>query len=370
MSLSLARPLSRRLRVVVLAFASAGIFVFGGGTACANAPDPELLIALDGIWQLERPAVSTLAEGLERKDGSDPVRFESEARDALAYLHTSAEDSAVEFARKRFPAQTSPWGALPRLQTSDARLIEVTLPRKRYLVLSGVGEGLFRIGDWQRFGFLHVVDVSQRWAPVHYPLVAEAGLRERVIGRLPGSPVLNYLRLIPAHWSDPSTIDAYEVRVYALNPKGAEPVKQADGAPLAYRLARSPADQRWQLQPITATPVADARDAAGASFSAPPAAAERGWAQTSPAAESATDVSAGVSAGTEAGAATATATAARSAVSSEAPEPGKTGRFEQIASHEAQAQVDGAESAAKAKAQDAAADSASSAFKKKLPSLH
>jgi hypothetical protein len=366
MSLSIARPLSQRLRVFVFVLA----FGSGAAAASASAPDPELLIALDGIWQLERPAVSTLAEGLDRKDGSDPVRFESEARDALAYLHTSAEDAAVEFARKRFPAQTSSWGALPRLQMSDARLIEVTLPRKRYLVLSGVGEGLFRIGDWQRFGFLHVVDVSQRWAPVHYPLVAEAGLRERVIGRLPGSPVLNYLRLVPAHWSDPSTIDAYEVLVYALNPKGAERVKQADGSPLAYRLARGAADQRWQLQPITATPVADARDAAGASFSAPPAAAERGWAQTAPAAEPIVGVAAG-GAPAIVGTSAAVPAAPHAANSSDAaPEPAKSDKFEQLAGNEAQAQVDSAEAAAKSKAQDAATESASSAFKKKLPSLH
>jgi hypothetical protein len=348
MNAFLSRPLARRFRSLAL------LLSLCSGASLANAPDPELLIALDAVWQLERPAVSTLAEGFARKDGSDPVRFETEVRDALSYLHTSAEDAAVEFARKRFPAQTSPWGALPRLQMSDARLIEVTLPRKRYFVLSGIGEGLFRIGDWQRFGFLHVVDVSQRWAPVHYPLVAEAGLRERVIGRLPGSPVLNYLRLVPAHWSDPSTVDAYEVLVYALNPKGAEPVKQADGTPLAYRLERSGADKRWQLQPITATPVAAARDAAGASFSAPPAGAERGWVQAAPAPA---EVSA------------ASGSAPLAAGSSAEAEPAKSDKLEQFADQQAQSQVDSAEAAAKAKGQTAVAEPASGAFKKKLPAM-
>lgn len=240
--------------------------------ARAGEPEPGLLLAIDSIWQLERPGVSILADRLQRRDGSQPARFESDQREALAYLHADAEGAQVEFLRSRFDAGKSPWGALPRLDPGSLRLLELTLPRKRYLALSGTGEGLFRIGEWQRFSFIHVVDVSQRWAPVHYPLVAEAGLRERVIGRLPGSPVLNYLRLVPSRWQDANTVDAYEVSVLALNPRGAEPVL-VDGKPMAFLLERE--GNAWALSPTEATPITAARDAAGLAFSAPPAAEQR-----------------------------------------------------------------------------------------------
>jgi hypothetical protein len=240
--------------------------------ARAGEPEPSLLLAVDSIWQLERPGISILADRLDRRDGSQPARFESDQREAMAYLHTDAEGAQVEFMRKRFEAGESPWGALPRLEPSSLRLLELTLPRKRYLALSGTGEGLFRIGEWQRFGFIHVVDVSQRWAPVHYPLVAEAGLRERVLGRLPGSPVLNYLRLVPSRWQDANTVDAYEVSVLALNPRGTEPVL-VDGEPLVFLLQREGAG--WTLSPAKAAPVTAARDAVGLAFSAPPAPEQR-----------------------------------------------------------------------------------------------
>jgi hypothetical protein len=336
-----------------------------------TAPDPELLFAIDSLWGLDRPAISTLAEGLQRRDGSEPVRFEADVRDGLAYLHTSAEGAAIEYARKRFDSAVSPWGALPRLDPASARLFEVGLARKRYLVLSGVGEGLFRIGDWQRFGFLHVVDVTQRWATIHYPLVAEAGLRERVIGRLPGSPVLNYLRLVPAQWSDARTVDRYEVLVYALNPKGAERVTGPDGQPLAYTLSRLNPERRWKLEPATATAVADARDAAGASFSAPPADSERSDRATAPAATSAAPSSAPVAAPQLSTPPDAAPQAAGFAAGEVAAKPAAEAEALNGSANAASDVETDAEALAKSKAreglQDAAEDSAGSAFKKKLP---
>lgn len=306
-------PAARLLSLVALGFALCAPV----GASHASTPDPDLLIALDSIWELERPGISTLSESFQRKDGSTPARFETEVRDALAYLQTDAEQAEVEYARKRFSAVQSPWGAIPRLDLQSVRLLEVTLPRKRYLVLSGTGEGLFRIGDWQRFGFLHVVDVSQRWAPLHYPLVAEAGLRERVIGRLPGSPVLNYLRLVPSHWRDASTIDAYEVQVYALNPKGAERAVNASGQQINFLLSRDNAERRWQISAAADTPVTHARDLAKASFTAPPSDAERGHVTTP---TNAPAVSSGTLAPTAATAAPATApTQAPAAASAAAP---------------------------------------------------
>lgn len=328
-----------------------------GLPARAQAPDPGLLLALDEIWQLERPGISTLSDRFERKDGTQPVRFETDVRDALAYLHVDAESAEIEYARKRFPAGTSPWGALPRIAPTSARLLEVTLPRKRYLLLSGTGEGLFGIGDWQRFGFLHVVDVTQRWAPVHYPLVAEAGLRERVIGRLPGSPVLNYLRLVPARWSDASTVERYEVLVYALNAKGPERVRTAEGELMAFSLSRDPEVGRWLLAPLANSVIADTRDAAGAAFSAPPTAAERSDLLAVAAANTANT-------GSTTAASTEAASAGGSVSSAPSSEAGAARtRSEQIA-EEAEAL---AKAKAKEEAERTARESAASALKKKLP---
>lgn len=323
----------------------------------AQPPDPGLLLALDEVWQLERPGISTLSDRFERKDGSQPARFETDVRDALAYLHINAESAEIEFARKRFPAGSSPWGALPRIAPASARLLEVTLPRKRYLLMSGTGEGLFGIGDWQRFGFLHVVDVTQRWAPVHYPLVAEAGLRERVIGRLPGSPVLNYLRLVPARWSDANTVERYEVLVYALNAKGPERVRTPEGEHMNFSLTRDPEAGRWLLSPLAQSVIADTRDLAGAAFSAPPTAAER------------SDLVASASTNSPDSALATTDSSDASPVNgivdaqSEAGRAAVRSRGEQIA--------DEAETLAKNKAKEeteqAARESASSALKKKLP---
>lgn len=340
--------------------------------ARAQAPDPSLLLALDEIWQLERPGISTLSDRFERKDGSTPARFETEVRDALAYVHVDAESAEVEYARKRFPANASPWGALPRIAPSSARLVEVTLPRKRYLLLSGTGEGLFGIGDWQRFGFLHVVDVSQRWAPVHYPLVAEAGLRERVIGRLPGSPVLNYLRLVPARWRDASTVERYEVLVYALNPKGPERVKTPEGQLLAFSLSRDEAAARWVLAPLAQTLIADARDAAGAAFSAPPSPSERadlaGQVAASPAAAAPAAGSVSADAMAPAGAAPSAApNVAGSAVAEKVPATPVVDAPQTAADAAAEDAEVLAKRKAKEDAEQAASEAAGSTFKKKLP---
>lgn len=354
--------LSKPVYLPLLIGAALAALLSFGDRARAQAPDPTLLLALDEIWQLERPGISTLSDRFERKDGT-PARYETEVRDALAYLHVNAEAAEVEFARKRFPANASPWGALPRIAPASARLVEVTLPRKRYLMLSGTGEGLFGIGDWQRFGFLHVVDVTQRWAPVHYPLVAEAGLRERVIGRLPGSPVLNYLRLVPARWADSNTVERYEVLVYALNPKGAERVRTPEGDLMSFSLSREPEAGRWVLAPLAQTAVADARDAAGASFSAPPSAAER--------ADAASRV-AQHSAGAASAAADTASTAAGEKLDSIAADAAEPARAQ--AQSRADQLADEAETLAKNKAKEeaeqAARESATSAFKKKFPGQH
>lgn len=326
--------------------------------ARAGEPEPGLLLAIDSIWQLERPGMSILADRLDRRDGSQPARFESDQREALAYLHTDAEGAQVEFLRKRFDAGESPWGALPRLEPTSLRLLELTLPRKRYLALSGTGEGLFRIGEWQRFGFIHVVDVSQRWAPVHYPLVAEAGLRERVIGRLPGSPVLNYLRLVPARWQDANTVEAFEVSVLALNPRGAEPVL-VDGRPLAFLLQRD--GSGWALSPAEATPVTAARDAVGLAFSAPPAPEQRKDLALAPAAAEPTPEASAAELAAAATAAETTAAAVTTRAVETRPEIELPNDPSAVSAREALA------AQAAEEADEAARKAAAAAAKKKLP---
>lgn len=228
--------------------------------------DPQLAFALQGVWQQESPAVSVLSNEFVEKEVKDTLHYKATAKDTPTYITQDEETTFIEYSRKRFSASTSPWGTLPQLDTEAAQLLEMSLLRKRYLVLAGPGKGLFSVGDWQRFNFLHVLDVSARNKPVHYPLVAEAELGERVLGRLPGSSVLNYARLVPSRWASPVEPNAYEVSLYALKPKGPELVI-ANGKPLAYALSRT--GSTWTLEPIRQTPATDARDKVGRAFSAP-----------------------------------------------------------------------------------------------------
>ncbi|GEM_PF-2513663 len=229
--------------------------------------DPALAFALEGVWKIESPAVSLVSDEFdsqEQKDGS--LRYQARAKDTPAYVTSGEENATVEYGRKRFPATETPWGAFPQLDTGKAQLIEMNVPKKRYLVIAGRGKGLFAINDWQRFGFLHVLDVTSRGAPVYYPLVAEAELGHRVLGRLPGSSVLNYARLVPSRWASNVEPSAYEVVIYALKPKGPEQVIE-NGKPLAYSLTHTGAT--WKLERIRQTPVTDARDRANRPFTAP-----------------------------------------------------------------------------------------------------
>ena len=237
-----------------------------GGPVAQAALDPNLAMALEGVWRQESPAISMLSDNFNSTEKADTLRYSADVRDTPVYVTQGEETTFVEYGRKRFAATESPWGSIPQLNTESAQLLEMSLLRKRYLVLSGQGKGLFNVGDWKRFGFLHVLDVSTRNAPTHYSLVAEAELGERVLGRLPGSSVLNYARLVPSRWASAVEPSAYEVSLYALKPKGPELVI-ANGKPLAYSLTRNAAT--WTLEPIRQTPVTDARDKAGRAYSAP-----------------------------------------------------------------------------------------------------
>ena len=230
-------------------------------------------------------------------------------------------------------------------------------------MISAPGAGLYSVTDWQRFGFLHVLDVTNRAKVIHYPLVAEAGLREKVLGRLPGSPVLHYARLVPSRWASNTKVNGYEVLLYALKPKGPERVVDENGRNLSYSISRVYEDSPWTLERIDTTPVALARDAAGRAFSAP--AMKGALAPPPPVTNLATSAPAAV-------AATANAPNApvQAPVASTNPAPSQATPNDDSKLSRAQANAkDATENAAKEAAKDAAKKSAGDVIKKKpLPS--
>ena len=248
---------------------TATVLVVASFGAHATQADPGLAFALDGIWQQERPAVTVLANSFNANFDTDPPNYETSIKKAPTYTNLDGESAQINYLRKHYPVNASPWGPLPQLDAAKTQLFEIGLPNRRYLVISAPGTGLYSVADWQRFGFLHVLDVTNRAKVVHYPLVAEAGLQVKVLGRLPGSPVLNYARLVPSRWVSNTRVDAYEVLLYALQPKGVERVVGENGKNLSYVISRVDAEAPWTLQQVDITPIAMALDHAGRAFSAP-----------------------------------------------------------------------------------------------------
>lgn len=223
-----------------------------------------LSAAVESLWSSEQVSTSVLSSQFTQQDTKAGSHYRSEVKNSPAYLETAEEAAWVLIGRKRFNAVATPWGDFPRLDMRSARLLEFKLPKKHYQVLAGPGAGLFGVGDWQRYGFLHVVDVSA--APIYYPLYADAYLGEHVLGRLPDSPVLNYARLVPASRSRNGEIDAYEITLYALERKGLEPVLR-NGLPLSYALKRE--GDAWGIDRVERTPVTTTRDEEHRAFTTP-----------------------------------------------------------------------------------------------------
>lgn len=228
--------------------------------------EADMAFALDSIWHMERPSVSLAGESFASKTSKAGTSYRAKSNNSPAYLMTGEESASIEFGRKRFSATESPWGTFPRLDMEHARLLELSTPKKRYVALVGPGKGLFSVGDWQRYGFMHVVDITARHAPVYYPLFSDAYLGERVLGRLPGSPVLNFARLVPASWATRAEPSTYEVSLYALGAKGPERVIK-EGRPLAYVLKRQAG--RWSIERTDVTPATDLLDLNKRAFTAP-----------------------------------------------------------------------------------------------------
>lgn len=241
---------------------------------CHAAADASLVAAIDNLWDAKAISINVRGGAFDGKPAGNATLYRSTIAKAPGYLLVGAEGASIAMGQKRFDAGATPWGNFPRLDMPHARLLEVSLPKKHYWVIAGPGSGLFSVGDWQRYGFLHVLDVSAPAAPVHYPLYADGELGEHVIGRLPDSPVLNYARLVPSSRNANGQIDGYEVTLYALERRGPQRVIK-DGAPLAYSLKL--ANTVWTLSDSHGTPLSDQRDAKKRPFTAlPPAALFKG----------------------------------------------------------------------------------------------
>ncbi|MFV3304043.1 hypothetical protein ACNFBT_02015 [Pseudomonas sp. NY15181] len=229
--------------------------------------DDSLVAAIDSIWQTPPPQVSLLSEHFDNRTSNAGTAYRAEVKGSPTYLVTGDEAASVVAGRKRFNAVSTPWGNFPKLQMQNARLLEMRLPKKRYRILAGPGVGLFSVGDWQRYSFLHVLDVSTPSAPVYYPLFSDAYLGERVLGQLPDSAVLNFARLVPSSRSGDGSTDAYEVTLYALGHKGPQPVIK-DGHVLAYALKRE--DGSWVISSLDRAVATNARDEEKRPFVAAP----------------------------------------------------------------------------------------------------
>lgn len=253
-------PFTRRLLPYLVALPLLGVI-----PPSLGGVDPGLASAIDTLWNSAQPSARVLSATFIQRVSKDGTEYRTEVSEWPSYRESGGESAHVVIGSKRFDAVATPWGSFPRLDMSnDVRLLEINVPEKRYQVLSGKGAGLFGAGDWQRYDFLHVVEVGA--TPAYFPLYADAYLGVRVLGRLPDSPVLNYARLVPASRSNDGEIDAYEVSLYALGRKGPERVLRA-GTPLAYLLRRE--DSSWIVSSVDRTPVTTVSDEGHRAFTQP-----------------------------------------------------------------------------------------------------
>lgn len=235
----------------------------------ARPLDPGLAIAVQKIWQHERPETTLLEANFALREGSEPPTYQTPHRGGLRYLLDGGEAATLKYRRRSAAASESPWGSLPRVDIDQARIYRMAFDNQRYFVVSAAGTGLFTVGNWRDYQFLFVVDTGARRGVWMFPVVAPAGLGLRVLGRLPDSSVLNFARLVPSRWDAQKRATAYEVLLYAMTHDGFERVADEDGTLLAYLLQSDPKAGRWTLEPTASTPVADVRDAAGSPFTAP-----------------------------------------------------------------------------------------------------
>jgi hypothetical protein len=253
--------LKRTLGIASLITASLHMPVYANDQA-----DPFLVQAFEGVWKMERSATTLITERVDTTAANGILRHEPQAKEAPAYLRESYEIGEIEYRRKKYPATTTQWGGFPHLNPDTMRLVEITIPQTRYLVLSGQGENLFAATDWQRYRFLHVFDMGRsRYITNYYPLFAEAYLGERVLGRLPQSSVLNFARVVPSNWDANEKIIGYEVLLYDLNRNGITRTLE-NKLPVSYTLSKNADTPFWTLTETTTTPITDELDRKGHYF--------------------------------------------------------------------------------------------------------
>lgn len=239
---------------------------FSPSLMAANQADPFLLQAFDGVWKMERSATTLLSDRVDTLVEDGILRHAPQVKEAPVYLRESYEVGAIEYRRKKYPAIATQWGSFPLLNPDTMRLLEISIPQTRYTILSGEGENIFSSSDWQRYRFLHVFDIGRgRNITNYYPLFAEAYLGERVLGRLPNSPVLNYARVVPAAWDENNNTKAYEVLLYSLERKGITRTLENE-VPVSFMLTKNPDSPQWTLASANSTPIADELDRKGHYF--------------------------------------------------------------------------------------------------------
>ncbi len=232
----------------------------------ANEPDLYLIQAFEGVWKMERSATTLLTDRINTRAEQGILFHEPQVKDAPVYLRKSYEIGEIEYRRKKYSSIETPWGSFPHLNPDTMRLIEISIPQTRYWVLSGQGENLFSATDWNRYRFLHVFDMGRsRYITNYYSVFSEAHLGERVLGRLPNSPVLNYARVVPAQWDANNNISSYEVLLYNLDRNGIHRTLE-DGSLVSYNLTKNTDSPLWTLTPASTTPVADELDRKGHYF--------------------------------------------------------------------------------------------------------
>ncbi|MCJ1879808.1 hypothetical protein [Pseudomonas nitroreducens] len=253
-------PLTYRLRRCMLTLALLSVLPL------AQAETHESLnSAVESLWSVKQVSTSALGSHFTPQESKAGTEYRTNVKNAPSYLEIAGEAASVVIGSKRFDAIDTPWGNFPRLDMRKTRLLDIKLPKRHYQVLAGPGTGLFGAGDWRLYGFLHVVDVSTP-APTYYPLYAEASLGEHLLGRLPGSAVLNYARLVPVDRGQAGEAEAYEVTLYALARARPEPVLR-NGVPLAYSLKHE--GDTWVINSVDSTPVTTALDEEKRSFTTP-----------------------------------------------------------------------------------------------------
>lgn len=248
---------------------NAGLVFLSSSALSGNAlaqEDPFLIQAFEGVWKMERSATTLVADTFNTQVENGILRYESSVKEAPIYLRESYEVGQIEYRRKKYSAKDSQWGSFPQLNPDTLRLIEISIPQTRYLILSGQGESIFSSTPFQRFRFHHVFDMGRgRQITNYYPVFSDAYLGERVLGRLPNSPVLNFARVVPSQWDANNKTIGYEVLLYDLDRKGMTRTLD-NSAPLAYALTKNADSPLWTLAPISSTPVADELDRKGHFF--------------------------------------------------------------------------------------------------------